>query len=470
MEWIDEQWQLIYLGRKDFQVKLRGMRIELGEIESALNQVQTIRDATVLVENDELLAFVLSDHAESSNWRDVLLQRLPEYMVPKSLIFLNDWPLTPNGKVNRKALLNIPRSQLSSNQFIAPRTNLEKDLATLWQEVLGVGDIGIHDNFFDSGGDSLKAVRLVARLEMRFEVKVPVASLFGAQTISQLAHIIHNEIHDWSPIVPIQPQGHKTPIFAVHALGAMVLSYEPLSRALGKNQPFYGIQAYGFEEGQTPYTDLHEMVSFYTQAIIEQQPEGPYQVMGHSFGGIIAVEIARKLQHLGKDVTYLAMLDTHMPIRYQAISLDDAGILKIFAEHNFGVVDIPLKTLKLMKPDVMIKKVSEQFNGAVSESFIKSAIAIIRGFQKMMIGYKPSPLNIDIVMIKPQEQQQGLWRKIKGKIFKESTKTLGWHQVAQRVEVIHVGGDHHSMLNKSHAEGLSIQVRKTLQNLNDTSR
>ena len=470
VEWIDEQWQLIYLGRKDFQVKLRGMRIELGEIESALNQVQTIRDATVLVENDELLAFVLSDHAESSNWRDVLLQHLPEYMVPKSLIFLNDWPLTPNGKVNRKALLNIPRSQLSSNQFIAPRTNLEKDLATLWQEVLGVGDIGIHDNFFDSGGDSLKAVRLVARLEMRFEVKVPVASLFGAQTISQLAHIIHNEIHDWSPIVPIQPQGHKTPIFAVHALGAMVLSYEPLSRALGKNQPFYGIQAYGFEEGQTPYTDLHEMVSFYTQAIIEQQPEGPYQLMGHSFGGIIAVEIARKLQHLGKDVTYLAMLDTHMPIRYQAISLDDAGILKIFAEHNFGVVDIPLKTLKLMKPDVMIKKVSEQFNGAVSESFIKSAIAIIRGFQKMMIGYKPSPLNIDIVMIKPQEQQQGLWRKIKGKIFKESTKTLGWHQVAQRVEVIHVGGDHHSMLNKSHAEGLSIQVRKSLQNLNNTSR
>ena len=462
LEKIDGEWQLIYIGRKDFQVKLHGMRIELGEIESAINTIATIKDSTVLVENDELLAFVLSDHAEASNWRDILSQQLPDYMVPKSLIFLNDWPLTPNGKVDRKALLKIPRSQLSSNQFTAPRTTLEKDLASLWKEVLGVGDVGVHDNFFESGGDSLKAVRFIARLEMRFEVKVPVASLFGAQTISQLAHIIHNEIHDWSPIVPIQPQGNKTPIFAVHALGAMVLSYEPLSRALGKNQPFYGIQAYGFEDEQTPYTNLDEMVSFYTQAILDQQPEGPYQLIGHSFGGIIALEIARKLKSLGEEVSYLAMLDTHMPIRYQAISLDDAGILKIFAEHNFGVVDIPLKTLRLMKPEMMIKKVSEQFNGAVSENFIKSAIAIIRGFQKMMISYKAEPLDIDIVLIRPTIKSQNIIGKLKGKLFKESAKTLGWHQVARHVEVVNVAGDHHTMLNKSHAEGLSLKVLRSL--------
>ncbi|NRA43295.1 MAG: hypothetical protein HRU21_13480, partial [Pseudomonadales bacterium] len=463
----DDIPQLLYQGRRDYQVKLRGLRIELGEIEHALSSLPEIKDATVLVDHDELLAFVLGEQLESSNWRELLQQRLPDFMLPKSLTFLASWPLTPNGKIDRQALLAMPRKQVAGNQFVAPRTSLERDLSAVWKEVLGVGDIGIHDNFFDSGGDSLKAVRLIARLEMHFEVKLPVSSLFGAQTIAQLAHVIHNDIHDWSPLVPIQPQGDKTPIFAIHALGAMVLSYEPLARALGKRQPFYGLQAYGFEEDQTPFTDLHEMISFYTKAILEQQAKGPYQLIGHSFGGLLAIEIARKLIAMGHEVSFLALLDTHKPIEYQSIELDDAGILKTFAEHNFGVVDIPLRTLRLMKPEQMIHNVARQFNGAVSESFISSAIDIIRGFQRMMINYKPEPLPLAIHLYKPEDQQQTMLSRVKQRLFKQQQQSLGWHKVFTEITIHDVAGDHFSMLNGSHAEALAANLKAELSALHN---
>lgn len=456
--------QLMYIGRKDFQVKLRGLRIELGEIEQALLNINQIDDCRVLVDDDQLLAFAITANGDSPTpeyWREALAGKLPEYMIPRALIRLDAWPLTPNGKVDRVALLALERPGQDVT-FVAARNDLEQDLTTLWQEVLGVGEVGVHENFFESGGDSLKAVRLMARIELRFEVKLPVASLFGAQTIAQLAHVIDNQISEWSPVVPIQPQGGKTPIFAVHALGAMVMSYEPLARALGKDQPFYGIQAYGFEDEQTPFTDIHEMVNFYVEAIKKQQPEGPYQLIGHSFGGLIAIEIAHKLRAGGDEIRYLGLLDTHMPIRYMNIPLDDAYILKTFAEHNFGVVDIPLKALRVMKPDDMIKRVTERFNGVVSEEFIRRAIAVIRGFQRMMMNYKPRQIALAIDLYRPEIRDQTLAHKMRKLIRRDKADYLGWEKITTDIELIEVGGDHFTMLAGDHVDELVTAMKDRL--------
>jgi thioesterase domain-containing protein/acyl carrier protein len=457
---------LYYVGRKDFQVKLRGLRIELGEIEHALRSIPSIQDTVVLVDNDQLLAFVLTDEKHKSQgidgWREALLSQLPDYMVPKVMVMVSAWPLTPNGKIDRTALLALERPD-TLTQYVAPRNTLEQDIAQLWQEVLGTGKAGVFDNFFEAGGDSLAAVRLVAGLEIRFNTKLPVASLFGAQTIAQLAHVINNQLAHWSPIVPIQPQGTQTPIFAVHALGAMVLSYEPLARALGKDQPFYGIQAYGFEDDQTPYTDLNEMLEFYVAAIRQQQPQGPYQLIGHSFGGVLAIEIARKLQAQGEQVNFVGLLDTHMPIRYADVSVDHALILKTFAEHNFGVVDVPLRALRLMKPDVMIKTVAERFHDAVSEDFIRSAIDIIRGFQRMMIGFVMEPIDVPVVLFTPQD----LATKARGFALsvglRRNTKTRGWHKISQQLEIIEVPGDHHGLLKVQESDRLVVAIKQAVQ-------
>ena len=452
---------LYYIGRKDFQVKLRGLRIELGEIEQALRSLPAVQDCLVLVDENQLLAFVQGKAEELESWRQSLALQLPEYMIPHQLMTLESWPLTPNGKVDRNALLALERdSQLL--QYVAPRNALESELANLWQEVLGVGEVGVFDNFFEAGGDSLSAVRLMARIELRFEIKLPVASLFGAQTIAQLAHVIHNQTSDWSPLVPIQPQGSKTPIFAIHALGGMVISYEPLARALGKEQPFYGLQAYGFEDEQTPFTDLNELVEYYLLAIKQQQANGPYQLLGHSIGGLIAVELARKLQQMGDEVSYLGLLDTHMPANYVNMPLTDAYILKTFAEHNFGVVDIPLKQLQVLTPDVMIKKVAEQFHGAVSEDFIRRAIAIIRGFHRMLMNYKPKPLPQAIYLYTPETALQGVGGRLKKWLLRDKAKNLGWHKISPALTQLDVDGDHFSMLKAEHAEQLAQLIKQQL--------
>ncbi|NRB37084.1 MAG: amino acid adenylation domain-containing protein [Pseudomonadales bacterium] len=460
--------KLYYIGRKDFQIKLRGLRIELGEIEQQIKALPGLMDCQVMLDNDQLLAFGLTQEKSIDNWREILAQQLPEYMLPAQLICIKQWPLTPNGKIDRKMLLQLER-QTSDTQvsFIAPRTDMEKNLATLWQEVLGLGEIGVHENFFEAGGDSLSAVRLIARIELRFEVKLAVASLFGAQTIAQLAHVIHNQTDDWSPIVPIQPQGNKTPLFAVHALGAMVLSYEPLARTLGKDQPFYGIQAYGFEDEQTPFTDMDEMVTFYVDAIKQTQAQGPYQIIGHSFGGLIALEIAKQLINRGDKVQYLGLIDTYKPVKYVNMPLDDAFILKTFAEHNFGVVDIPLNALRVMKPELMITKVADKFNGIVSEDFIRAAINVIRGFQRMTMNYKAKPVDLPIHLYRPQDSLDNLKGKIKKLVLRGNADNLGWHKVTENLTVSKVEGDHHSLLNVDNVASIAKQLQQQLNDLSN---
>ncbi len=414
---------LYYLGRKDFQLKLRGLRIEPGEIEQVLRSLPAILDAVVLLDNSQLLAFVLTDEQHKSDgltgWREYLFNRLPDYMVPNLLIPVSSWPLTPNGKIDRQALLDLPRPA-SAALYIAPRTAIEEDIAMLWQDILGIDKAGVFDNFFESGGDSLTALRLLAALEKHFNARLPVASLFGAQTIAQLALVINSRLSDWSPIVPIQPQGSKTPIFALHSLGAVVLSYEPLARALGNNQPFYGIQAYGLEEGQTPFSNLHDMLEFYVAAIRQQQPHGPYQIIGHSFGGILAIELARALQQQDETVKFVGLLDTHIPSRYTEMAVDDAQVIDM---------------------------IHEQFHGLVSEEFSHRAISVVRGLHSMMTAFQMQPIdNIPLLLFTPQD----LTAKLQGLALNISQrrviKTRGFEKISNDIKVIAVPGDHYSLL------------------------
>ena len=448
----DTAQQLIFIGRKDLQVKLRGQRIELGEVEQTLRSIHGIDDATALIDNDKLIAFALTHRPKDwqNLWRDHCRQSLPEYMLPQQVIALEAWPLTVNGKIDRQALLAMAFEQDTENTHVKvePRNSTEQALADVWREVLGVGNACIHDNFFELGGDSLAAVRLIARIEVRFEIKLPVAALFGAQTIAKLAHAIYQQTHDWSPVVPIQPEGDKTPIFALHALGGMVLSYQPLAQSLGKDQPFYGIQAYGFKEDQAPFTELHEMIEYYTLAIINTQSSGPYQLIGHSLGGLLAIEVARNLQAKGYSVSYVGLIDSHMPIRYMSIPLDDAGMLKTFADHNFGEIDMPLKTLRLMRPEHMITSIVEQLKHTVSEDFIRSAIAIIRGFQRMFNKKSIEPIDVPLYLYRAEHEMTGI-NKMAQTLINRDPQTLGWHKKSAQFQYRLIDDGHFAILKNA---------------------
>ncbi|MBW4493512.1 MAG: amino acid adenylation domain-containing protein [Oscillatoria princeps RMCB-10] len=250
--------------------------------------------------------------------RSFLKEKLPAYILPEAFVMLDEIPLTPNGKVDRRALpAPAAEARVSEATFAAPSDELELQLAKIWESVLGVRNVGVKDNFFEIGGHSLLAVRLFARIREVFGRDLPLATLFGAPTVEQMAAILRQEgwAAPWESLVPIQPAGWKPPLFCVHAVGGNVLSYRGVASYLGEDQPVYGLQARGLDgksalgggHGGPP---LQEMAADYIKEMRTVQPQGPYMLAGHSSGGIIAFEIAQQLVRGGEKVGMVALLDT----------------------------------------------------------------------------------------------------------------------------------------------------------------
>jgi len=187
-----------------------------------------------------------------------------------------------------------------------------RQLARIWQELLGVESIGLDQNYFDLGGDSALAVHLFAQLEKAFGVKLPLATLFEAPTIQELARILRSEVPSsgWSPLVTIQPSGSRAAFFCIHGAGGNVLIYRELSQNLGSDQPFYGLQSQGLDGSCPPLTRIEDMAALYVKAIRRQQAHGPYLVGGYCGGGLIAFELAQQLRSEGEEIALLAMFDT----------------------------------------------------------------------------------------------------------------------------------------------------------------
>jgi thioesterase domain-containing protein/acyl carrier protein len=254
-------------------------------------------------------------------------------MIPGTFVMLEVLPLTPNGKVNRRALPapEQVRQDLETT-FVVPRNEVERQLAQIWEEVLGVKPVSVTDNFFDLGGHSLLAVKVFAQIEHKFAEKLPLAILFQAGTIESLANIIsqsqeekvvyqasvtkHEEdkaADSWSSLVAIQPKGSKPPLFCIHPLGGEILCYRPLALHLGTDQPFYGLQPRGLDGTQPPLTRIEDMAAFYIKEIQTIQPNGPYFLGGFSMGGVIACEMSLQLQRQGHKVGLLVILDSGLP-------------------------------------------------------------------------------------------------------------------------------------------------------------
>jgi amino acid adenylation domain-containing protein len=314
---------LEFLGRTDDQVKVRGFRIELGEIENAIREHSSVRDAAAAVREEggdrRLVAYVVLK--PGLPWgpeaiRRHVADRIPDYMVPSAFVRLDALPLTKNGKIDRQVLPSpkLQRRQLEKD-YEPPRDALELHLARTWEAVLQTAPIGLDDDFFDLGGHSLLAVRLFAEIEKTTGKKLPLASLFQAPTVGQLAEILRQWgwSSPWSSLVPIQPRGTRPPFYCVHAAGGSVLPYRALSTRLGPDQPFYGLQARGLDDTQGVPERLEDMAEAYLAEIRALQPEGPYYIGGHSAGGLVAFEMAQRLRERGQKVGLVALFDTWAP-------------------------------------------------------------------------------------------------------------------------------------------------------------
>lgn len=205
-----------------------------------------------------------------------------------------------------------PATDASVAQIAAPESDTLRQLARIWQEMLGVESVGPNENYFDLGGDSILAVQLFIRIEQAFNVKLPLATLFDAPTIRELAEVLQRETCGlgWSPLVAIQPNGSRPPLFCIHGADGNVLIYRNLSRHLGSDQPFYGLQAQGLDGSCQPLTRIEDMAALYIKEIRRTQPHGPYFLGGYCMGGTIAFEVAQRLQADGEQIALLALFDT----------------------------------------------------------------------------------------------------------------------------------------------------------------
>jgi amino acid adenylation domain-containing protein len=465
---------LEFLGRLDHQVKIRGYRVEPGEIEAQLARYPAIRDCIVMARPDRrdqlhLVAYVVpvpGQHVAPAELRDFLRATLPDAMIPTAFVALDAFPLTPNGKVDRRALPEPEREREGAGtRFLPPRSETERRLTEIWEDVLGVRPIGITESFFDLGGHSLIAVRLMARITAAFGREIPLASLLGEPTIEAFARRLERPASDapWSPLVPIQPRGSRLPLFCVHPSGGSVMDYHHLARHLGNDQPVFGLEARGLEGGVEPLTDVEEMATHYLAAVRRVRPEGPYALAGHSFGGIVAFEMARQLLEDGQAVALLAMADAwRAPSAGEPTDEDRAVILSGFA-HDLGVsldhVNVAWDHFWRLSPDEQVTYVLDVvlagrvLPDGVSLTQIRRALRLHATNIDAMRRYVARPIACPVVLLRASEELSVTPRE----------PAMGWEGLTTRgMDVLTVPGNHFTMLREPHVQIIAEHLRRRL--------
>ncbi|PSB02088.1 non-ribosomal peptide synthetase [Merismopedia glauca] len=458
-----------YLGRIDNQVKVRGFRIELGEIEALLSRHSAIAQTTLIVREDipgdkRLVAYIVPNQEPaptSSELRHFLQQKLPDYMLPSAFVMLESLPLTPSGKVDRRALPALEHiRQGSEATFVAPREELEVRLTKIWEQVLNVRPIGIKDNFFELGGHSLLAVRLFAEIEQICGKKLPLATLFQAQTIEDLAGVLRQSgwSAPWSSLVLIKPGGQKPPLFCVHPVGGNILEYQALANYLDREQPVYGIQALGLDGKQSPLLRIEDMANHYIQEIRSIQPNGPYFLAGYSFGGLVAFEMAQQLYAQGQNVALLALFDRNAPnfvsirpsfVESIRIHLNNFRQLERKKKWNYLRDRILYRSGQLTYKQALMRGLSEL------ETLTPQYLKVIDCNEQATKDYKPLkvyPVKVSLFRCQVQRPKEAL------------SADFGWGDlVAGNVEIHHVPGEHYGMLREPGVRVLAEILQRCLE-------
>jgi amino acid adenylation domain-containing protein len=498
-----------FLGRIDNQVKIRGFRIELSEIETVLSQHKSVQKAVVIVKenvsDDKYLVAYIVPNVEMQNFlsllRKFLKEKLPEYMIPKAFVMLDSLPLTTSGKVDRLALteLDSPASGLIDKTFIPPRTPTESSLAKIWAEVLNIEHVGIYDNFFDLGGNSLLTVRLMKEIHKHFERELPLSSLFLNPTIESLATALSSKADflPWSPLVPIQSAGSSPPFFCIHPIFGVVFPYYELATHLGKNQPFYGLQPIGLDGKTAPLTRIEDMAAHYIEALRRVQPKGPYFLGGWSFGGWVAFEMAQQLQKSGEEVALIAVLDTLAPIPGNIPSLGNGlkfmlttvarYIWPFFLDYFYLIIAIAKNRINsltsrlanfnkivrnsfweslrrslqtnlfshfILKEDAPVNVIPEESKlRLLSELAIRPMLRVYYANSQAVLNYVPQAYSKQINLFRTNVQSSA-----------KEDPSLGWDQLTVGgTEIHHIPGNHLTMLRKPHIPILAAQLRACIE-------
>nr|WP_141976046.1 non-ribosomal peptide synthetase [Saccharothrix saharensis] len=478
---------VIWLGRADTQVKVRGFRIEPAEVELAImRQAERhtgLRGAAVVArrrpDGDAFLAAFLTGEADGVDMADLtgaLRAELPEYMVPSYFGWLDAFPLTPSGKRDDAALRGIPLTRDDSTERVAPRDEYERNLAEVFTELLDVSEIGVDDDFFANGGTSLTAMRLVVTIEKRYGVGVPLAALVETPTVAGLAERLRvkSAVAEFDPLVPIRRDGDRPPLFLVHPLGGHVLCYLPIARHLPPDQPVYALQAAGSDQGSTPARSIEEMAASYLAAIRRVRPEGPYVLGGWSFGGFVAYEMARVLRAEDPDaVSELVLLDSITMRRDHEVTVGDDALMEFFYwelvwfERSLDAVEqLPAEFSEDEKLDRVLDRAMSAgvLPWGTSRATVKRLYELFRANWRALLDYRPPVTDLDVTLLRadgPLPDSLKPMHRAAGTLHAEPDN--GWrHWTTGRLDVVTVSGDHLVLMEEPHVAGVADAITTLL--------
>ena len=460
--------QVQCLGRIDHQVKVRGYRIELGEIEQALLSIDGIKTAVVIAETDILIAFIEVDNEMANEqdqirlWRNELATQLPSFMVPHDFNIVEKLPTTLSGKIDRKALLNYKSNKIV--EYTEPRNETEKIIEIIWKESLNREKIDIFSNFFEIGGHSLIAVRVMNKIQQQTGKKLPLSSLFEHSTIEQLAKLIDANTEIYSEfLVPIKPNGTKPPLFMVHGAGLNILNFKNVISNFDDDQPVYGIQGIGPNGYDNWFESIEEMAACYIESIVKINPKGPYALAGFSFGGTVAFEMARQLKEQGKKVSIVALLDSYVDSSYYYPSLWQKKLNRIY-DVNYRRFDYLMEMLtswKAFKMRTKAKKdhILKTYFGQKDILTEQEALAL----EEFTIANSMVNKIVDRYHLKPQNFEVDLFRAKDDLEYKLDATHMGWKKAALKgVNIHNVPGNHLSIVDPPNDKVLARMIQDIL--------
>ena len=468
-----------YLGRADHQVKLRGFRIELGEIEAVLLQHPDIIESVAIVGQDPsgqgaIWAYAVPRRFEAEQ-SDALIealrlriaQSLPGYMRPAAIVLLKALPRTPNGKMDRRALPVPPPVAVYGKEPTLPSTEAEQRLAKIWQSVLGIETIDTTADFFEMGGNSLLAARLMIGIETEFGKRLSLAALFQAPSIGQQAKLLEqsdSREFDFRQVVRMQPNGSKTPLIAIHNTGVY---FYHLSKRLGPEQPLMALQLFdpSIQRSALPQS-VEEIAAEYVQLIRQFQPNGPYALLGWCVGGILAFEVARQLEQLNHEIKLLALIDSWAPghlsrlSKFRARLSDYSYRWKLIVADWRRVTSYQQSITQFLSHRTLFKKLLRamgyQATDAVAPVAFEDRNLNAQNYDQWLLGYLdtvalryiPKSYSGKITLLCSANEPRGLFLDPK----------MGWGPFAAQIDVVIIDGDHFTMFQGEGQKQMALHV------------
>jgi thioesterase domain-containing protein/acyl carrier protein len=468
---------LLYLGRLDAQIKIRGYRVEPGEIEGVMRQELALRDVVVSAREDRpgdvrLAAYcVLAEGAAlepSAALRERLRRKLPEYMVPAHFVVLPHLPLTPNGKIDRRALPRPEPGQALAASYQAPRDSLEQQLAGLWQQVLAVPRVGISDNFFELGGHSLLAVRLFAAIERELGVRLPLTAVLETRSLAELADHVRAvragqpprrntpmaQLANSRHLVQLRSGEGRAPVFLVHGAGGNVINLHALAQGIGEGRAVYGFVASG-ADGVGPLAgSIPQMAVNYLRELRALWPSGPVHVVGFCGGGLVAYEMARMLTAAGTQPGLIGLIDSYHP---RIDTLPARITLMLDGIRREGWFYTVRRAVRRLQRELAARLLDLRLRVALLGRAVPFSLRdywLTTSFFRLAAAYDPQPYDGSLTIFHAAE---------KDPLLLDVGPELGWTELVRgAIDVEEVPGNHDTLALEPNAAALAIKVSAAL--------